>query len=99
MQCKDIPDIPILEFLSGPFNGWAAPGWGTWFWTDDHKPPNSVVRAMPSGATQKLALEKIKSLIKRKLVTGCGCRGDFELTDLGWLALNTSRANTTQTII
>lgn len=85
MQCKDIPEEPILRFLSGPFGGWAAPGWGTWFWSDDCQPENSVVRAMPPGTPPKLALAKMRQMLRRGLVKGCGCgcRGDFEITDAG----------------
>lgn len=85
MQCKDIPDAPILRFLTGPFDGWPASGWATWFWTDDYRPPNSVLHAMPDGVPEKLGLAKMKQLIRRGLVNGCGCgcRGDFEITDKG----------------
>ena len=85
MQCKDIPDEPVLRFLSGPFNDWPVPGWGTWFWADDYKPSNSVANAMPAGTPEKLVLAKMRRLINRGLVDGCGCgcRGDFELTAKG----------------
>ena len=90
MQCKDIPDEPVLRFLAGPFKDWPAPGWGTWFWSDDCKPANSVLNAMPAGTPEKLALAKMRRLIARGLVDGCGCgcRGDFEITPKGmaWLA-------------
>lgn len=78
MQCKDIPDEPIMTFLAGPYDGWAAPGWATWY------PgfPNSVQNAMPEGVPEKLALAKMRNLIGRGKVfgCGCGCRGDFSLT-------------------
>jgi hypothetical protein len=87
MQCKDIPDEPILKFLAGPYEGWPVPGWGTWF-------PgfaNSVQNAMPAGVCEKLALAKMRMLIRRGLVggCGCGCRGDFQITDAGRAAHNT----------
>ena len=80
MQCKDIPDEPILQFLAG----W-SPVCTTWFWSDDYKPPNSVVNAMPPETPAKLALAKMGSMIRKGIVTGCpcGCRGDFEITDKG----------------
>lgn len=92
MQCKDIPDIPVLRFLAGPYDGWPVPGWGTWFWSDDYKPANSVLNAMPAGTPPKLALAKMKVLIRRKLVSGCpcGCRGDFEITEAGRRAISTA---------
>lgn len=76
MQCKDIPDPPILEFLAA-LNG----RWATWF-GDEYD--NSVTRAMP-GVPAKLALAKMRMLIRRGVVDGCpcGCRGDFVLTDKG----------------
>ncbi len=93
MQCKDIPDTPILQFLAsfpvamtdGLYGGpWEAP------WATLHSDfPNSVRNAMPCGVPDKLALAKMRSLIRRGLVQGCycGCRGDFELTKKGreWL--------------
>lgn len=82
MQCKDIPDLPILEFLVS-LNG----DWGTWYVWKNEIPEESVVRAMPSGVTvpEKLILAKMKTLIRRGLVSGCGCgcRGDFEITEAG----------------
>ena len=76
MQCKDIPDQPVLDFLA-TLNG----RWGTWFWSDDYKPENSVIRAMPEGVNGKLARAKMGSMIRRGVVYGCacGCRGDFRL--------------------
>lgn len=75
-QCKDIPDLPVLSFLLSLCGrpGTIFPGF-----------ENSVQNGMPPGTPEKLARAKMKSLIKRKLVSGCycGCRGDFELTDLG----------------
>lgn len=81
MQCKDIPDKPVLAFLASLPVG--SPG--TWFWSDDYKPNNSVIRAMPDGTPAKLGRVKMQGLIKRGLVNGCacGCRGNFEVTDKG----------------
>lgn len=77
MQCKDIPDIPILEFLA------KLDRWCNWFEPEQYE--NSVRRAMPADVPEKLSLAKMRQLIKRGLVEGCpcGCRGDFELTPRG----------------
>ncbi len=77
LQCKDIPDLPILEFLHRHHGRWA-----TWF---GNQYDNSVTHAMPSWIPEKLALAKMKVLIRRGLVDGCdcGCRGDFVLTEKG----------------
>ena len=81
MQCKDIPDAPILEFLAekrGHPCNWFDP-----FWSDGRINEFSVCHAMPKDTPQKLALAKMRSLIKRGLVLGCdcGCRGDFVLAE------------------
>ena len=77
MQCKDIPDGPIIEFLrqhAGPHR------WATW--GNGHLMP-TVQDAMPPGTPSKLQLAKMRSLIKRGIVKGChcGCRGDFHLAE------------------
>ena len=88
MQCKDIPDLPILEFLRDLPNH-EHPGlehikrtgcpWGGF--------DNSVLIAMPQGQNtpHKLVLSKMNILIRRGLVDGCacGCRGDFAITEKG----------------
>jgi hypothetical protein len=78
MQCKDIPDRPILEFLeklAGKWASWYDPGWAE----------NSVRHAMPALPNEKLALAKMRQMIHRGVVDGCpcGCRGDFVITDKG----------------
>lgn len=76
IQAKHIPEAPILAWLAArrPPRIWA-----TWFAGYD----NSVQNAMPPGTPEKVALAKMRSLIKRKLVDGCpcGCRGDFRLPE------------------
>ena len=74
MQCKDIPDQPILDFIGKDTSALGC----TWF---GNAYGNSVTHAMPLGTPPKLALAKMRSLIRRKLVDGCacGCRGDFKL--------------------
>jgi hypothetical protein len=81
LQCKHIPERPILEFLSS-MNG----RWSNWFAKEDGSPyENSVLHAMPPGLPGKLVLAKMDSLIRRGLVDGCscGCRGDFVITEKG----------------
>jgi hypothetical protein len=86
VQCKDIPDLPILRLLKS-LNG----KWANWFdgreWdgSNGEHLSNSVLRAMPTETNGKLALAKMRQLMKRGLVKGCpcGCRGDFEITQLG----------------
>ncbi len=72
-QCKDIPDQPILDFLKALNGRWATHGKG-------YSMP-TVQDAMPPGTPDKLQLAKMKQLLKRGLVKGCGCgcRGDWRL--------------------
>lgn len=82
----EIPDRPVLEFLRDLpcWEGSTMKRAGTWF---DYtpRPNNTVVLAMPEGTPEWLVLGKMKALIRRGLVSGCGCgcRGDFELTEEG----------------
>lgn len=81
MQCKDIPDKPILEFLLKHKGEWC-----TWYSVDE----TDVSQAMPKDLpNKKLVLAKMRQLMRRGLVDGCncGCRGDFEITEKGeqWL--------------
>lgn len=82
VQCKDIPDKPILEFLVS-LNG----RWANWFADEGAAPKfnNSVQHGMPPQTPPKLALAKMGRLIQRGLVVGCacGCRGDFEISEEG----------------
>ena len=87
MQCKDIPDEPVLRFLA------VHGGIGCTLWrNEDGTPMNarSAIQAMPDGVPWKLANAKMAMLMRRGLVDGCpcGCRGDWELTPAGraWLA-------------
>lgn len=75
MQCKDIMDRPILEFLNTLDN------WGTLFPGFD----NSVSLAMPKETPEKLVMAKMNMMIRRGVVSGCtcGCRGDYEITENG----------------
>ena len=78
MQCKDIPDIPILKFLES-----LGIHWG--YLLENFDCEKSVSRAMPKGVPYRLAIAKMKTLIRRGLINGCtcGCRGDYELTEKG----------------
>lgn len=75
MQSKDIPTLPVLQFLSNQ-NRWCVIIDG-----QEH----SVQKAMPAGTPLKLVRATMSKLIRQKLVDGClcGCRGDFYLTPLG----------------
>lgn len=80
IQCKDIPDRPILEMLSKN-----PEKWHNWYFDDEF----DVRRAIPQGLDEKLILAKMGMMIRRKVVAGCscGCRGDFVITEKGqaWL--------------
>ena len=84
-QCKDVPDKPILEFLYKRRKDGKV--WCCWY--DGFE--NSIGQAMPVGTPEKIRIRKMATLIKRGLVSGCGCgcRGDYEITKKGieWLAL------------
>ena len=96
MQCKDIPTLPILQFLEfcstaefkhcGQWGSSAVSAEGELF-------ENSVQRAMPEGVPYKLVQAKLAKLIRSGLVDGCtcGCRGDLELTAKGKAMLSASR--------
>lgn len=79
MQAKDIPERPIIEFLGklrdNPVSSRAP--WGTSFAGYD----NSILNAMPPGTPQKVAMAKMRAMIRKGMVVGCccGCRGDFRL--------------------
>ena len=76
MKCKDIPDQPIIDWLSK--NAPDESRWATW--GVGYSMP-TVADCMPTGTPEKLQLAKMKQLIKRGIVNGCGCgcRGDFYL--------------------
>ena len=76
MQCKDIPDLPILKFLADLDGEWA-----NWYFGDER----DVHRVMPVDVPDKLVVRKMGRLIERGLVggCGCGCRGDFVITQEG----------------
>jgi hypothetical protein len=78
-QCKDIPTIPLLEFIA------QHGGIGCNWFDIDFDNPRSVRRAMPSGSSNNLVRAKMRKLIASGLIDGCtcGCRGDYEITEKG----------------
>jgi hypothetical protein len=84
-QCKDVPDKPILVFLYKRMKDDKT--WCCWY--DGFE--NSIGQAMPHNTPEKIRIQKMAKLIKRGLVSGCGCgcRGDYEITKKGieWLSL------------
>ena len=86
LQCKDVPEITILKHLS-IHGGTGCSLFG--FDCPECINERSLVHAMPSVKDGNLALAKMRQMIKKDLVSGCccGCRGDFELTEKGKLAL------------
>ncbi len=78
MKCKDIPDRPILELLAK--NKDVAHNW-----YDCGSSQLSVLPAMPKNIPPRLALAKMRMMIRREVVDGCpcGCRGDFVITAKG----------------
>ena len=77
LKTLHIPDEPILQFLGKHQGEWATHGHGFSMPT--------VQDAMPKQTSRKLQLEKMNDLLDRGLVSGCGCgcRGDWEIKDMG----------------
>ena len=84
MQCKDIPDRPILQFLAS-LNG----EWANWCSGSDR----DVGLALPADTPGKLKLAKMRQMIRRGVVDGCpcGCRGDFVITEKGKAELEVTK--------
>lgn len=78
MQCKDIPDEPILRFVH-EIN--STTGWASMLSISD----GYVGKAMPDGVPYNLMLAKMRMMIRRGVMQGCacGCRGDFCVTEKG----------------
>jgi len=83
VKTRDIKDIDILNYLYDRQGQWTSLWYG--HFKEKDKTIDDVYYAMPAETPHKVALSKMKSLYKRKLVDGCtcGCRGDFEITDKG----------------
>lgn len=92
MQCKDIADRPILEWLA-VHGGIGCTHW--WDGISGEARARSVRNAMPAGTPERLALAKLGRLVQRGLIDGCdcGCRGDWELTAKGRDALKPNAGN------
>lgn len=88
MQCKDIPDEPILRFI-GSHDG----KWCNWYFEGGELGTRNVHAGFPPGVPDKLLLAKMASLGDRGLVDGCfcGCRGDYVLTAKGREAIGLNR--------
>jgi hypothetical protein len=84
MKCKDIPDISVLQFLNKNHDVLY-----NWCFGDE----NDVSNAMQASTPHKLVLGKMRMLMRRGLVNGCGCgcRSDFKITPKGVLFI---KANT-----
>jgi len=101
-QCKDIQDLPILQFLrmlaGKQIRSCYNSGGGLVCWEPQmavlHKGfAHSITNAIDysdGGHAPNLVRAKMASLIRRGLVDGCacGCRGDFELTEKGLALLD-----------
>ena len=103
MQCKDIPDRPVLLRLRDfrPAGGHWATSAEVWFtlWDTDGRldAMPTLVPAFPPGCPWKLMNAKMASLKRRGLVQGCecGCRGDWHITDNGRAFLPVGEAGPT----
>lgn len=87
LQCKDIPDLPILGFLKNQEDP-ARPGDYKWATHGKGYSMPTVNDAMPmvNESNWKLAPAKMSQLIRRGLVSGSTClysRGDYVITDKG----------------
>lgn len=84
LQCKDIPELPILQLLAKLEGKWAT-------WYEDIGIMPSVRPAFPPDIPEKLIRAKMNSLIRTGFVDGCtcGCRGDYEITSFGKFFLST----------
>ncbi len=53
----------------------------------------TVRDAMPEGTPDRLQLNKMTELVRKKLVSGCtcGCRGDWEIKDKGLILIDVPR--------
>lgn len=73
MQCKDIDDAPLVQFVAAK-----EAEKGMWVDVWDFEPPYSNLPG-------RLFRAKMGQLIKRGLLTGCscGCRGSYEVTNKG----------------
>jgi hypothetical protein len=76
LQCKDIPDVPILQMLAGASIAMT--------YRSESFP--CVLDAMPEGVPERLMWAKMARLMKRRLVDGCDCgdcSGKWSITSRG----------------
>ena len=82
IQAKHVNKLHILNFLYHMKGRWACifKAEGT-----EEELDNSVWNAIPSDVPYKVGLAAMRQLIKNGFVEGCGCgcRGDFEITEKG----------------
>lgn len=88
LQCKDIPELPILRFLADQvlntthFAVTPVPGW-------PYCTP--TLRSVPECADlpEKVLRRKLGAMARKGIITGCdcGCRGDWRITSCGLLVL------------
>jgi hypothetical protein len=83
MQAKDVLDAAVLAFLAHIPEPTIGAGWHNLTPRDGYVP--TVRDAMPPETPEKVALAKMRALVRRGLVDGCacGCRGDFTITAKG----------------
>lgn len=86
MQCKDIDDVGILEFVQD-CNDLGLPAL-----LRNPTYEGSVMRLMPRNTPFKVARAKMARLVQRSLLDGCGCGcvGNFFLTEKGLRYLETN---------
>jgi len=80
IKCSDIPDQDVLLALNLTQGSWTS---------HFHGNLGKFFEKYPS----KIALAKMNQLLKRGFTggCGCGCRGDWEITDKGLAFINKPR--------
>lgn len=86
MKTADVSDRDVLEFLSKQID-WTFADEPQYIWSthgEGYSMP-TVQDAMPAGTPEKVQLAKMRALLRRGFVRGCGCgcRGDWVITDKG----------------
>ncbi len=93
-KASKISDVDVLNYLADRQGTWTSLWFGHFKGKQDDI--DDVYYSMPQNTPEKVALSKMRSLHKRKLVGGCdcGCRGDFEITDKGLELIGRKRTKT-----
>jgi hypothetical protein len=75
VKASDIPDLDVLRAIEQVKTGIGATGW--------------IVAEQFPEIPEKVILAKLRRLGRRGLIDGCGCgcRGDWELTNVGRVLL------------